>query len=215
MDSVSFSYEKRNIFENVSFNIEKNQRLGLYGPNGTGKTTLARLITGILKPDSGSIYLEGKLLSDMSLCQTGRRVGLVYQNPDRQFFTPSVREEVAFGLKYQGMKDDEMKTETDYWLSFFNLEKYEDKFPLKLSRGEKQRLAIAATLARGADFFILDEPAAGLDFIMKDKLIECIGSLKDMDKGYLIISHDIDFLNDNTDMIITIENYGVKCYERS
>jgi energy-coupling factor transport system ATP-binding protein len=96
---MSFSHPKsNNIFNEVSFKLDKNERIGFFGPNGSGKTTMAKLMMGILKPTGGEILLEGKPAFKMGLARIGQRVGYVFQNPSKQLFAPTVWEQVAFGL---------------------------------------------------------------------------------------------------------------------
>jgi len=207
---VSFCYPKQQrIFRNVSLDIAAGERIGFYGANGTGKTTLAKLMAGILKPDSGTIYIEGQDISKLTLADIGKRVGYIFQNPDKQLFTSTVYDAVAFGLRYQKKPEDEVTVIVRHWLEYFGLQGLEDRFPIKLSMGQKQRLVLAATLARGADFFILDEPASGLDGYNEKLLSQCLLELTKLNKGYIIISHDWDFIKEHTSRIFRFREVGV------
>lgn len=211
-DSLTFSYTNRgSLFKNVSFKIEENQRIGLIGPNGCGKTTLAKLLLGILKPHGGEIYLEGNNIKDISLSCVGKKVGFVFQNPDKQLFCPTVLEQMNFGCKY-GSKDLKKLTKerTDYYLEAFDLLQYKNSSPLELSRGEKQRLALASVLSRDVKFLILDEPTTGLDILRRRQLEECLMSLNKEGKGYLIISHEEEFLNKYSDKLMRLRPEGVE-----
>ncbi|MDI3481444.1 MAG: energy-coupling factor transport system ATP-binding protein [Tepidanaerobacteraceae bacterium] len=209
---MSFSYPKsNNIFNEVSFKLDKNERIGFFGPNGSGKTTMAKLMMGILKPTGGEILLEGKPVSKMGLARIGQRVGYVFQNPSKQLFAPTVWEQVAFGLSMgkegalEGCKPDER---VNYWLDFFELSDASWQFPHYLSRGQKQRLVLAQVLARGADFFFMDEPTVGIDRLRLKKLDQCLEAVKDSGRGYIIISHDMDFLRRHTERLIFFAGDG-------
>lgn len=215
MDRLSFSYDNcKQIFSNISFTIEKNHVVGIYGPNGSGKTTLVKLLLGILKPQSGAVFMEERNTSELYLAQIGKKVGVVLQNPERQLFTPTVYEEAAFSLKYRGLSKVEIDEKVNRWLDFFELGNLKEQFPLKLSRGEKQRLVIAGIMIRGGEFFILDEPTTGLDRERIEKLSECLNNLRNRNIGYIIISHDKEFLRKHVDRYMILGDGGVRMNER-
>lgn len=203
--SMSFSYPKsKMLFKEVSLRIDKDETIGFIGPNGSGKTTMAKLMMGILKPTCGEILLEGQVVSRMSLARIGKIVGFVFQNPDKQLFAPTVWEQVAFGLRLENAKgrSSELEEKVNYWLDFFELSDFKDHFPFYLSRGQKQRLVLAQVLARGADFFFMDEPTTGLDMLRLKRLDECLEAIRKSGKGYIIISHDKNFLKRHTKRLI-------------
>jgi energy-coupling factor transport system ATP-binding protein len=212
IDSLTFSYTNReNLFHNISFNIEENQHIGLIGPNGCGKTTLVKLMLGILKPQGGEIHLDGNSLKNISLSNAGRIVGYVFQNPDKQLFCPTVLEQMGFSYRYESnatMEDSEKKI--DYYLEVFDLMQYKNSSCLELSRGEKQRLALASVLSRNVKFLILDEPTTGLDILRKKQLEKCLMSLRQERKGYLIISHEAKFLSNYVDKLLRLRPEGVE-----
>lgn len=212
VDSLTFSYNKADaLIRNISFSIEENQRIGLIGPNGCGKTTLVKLMLGILKPEAGEIYLEGKNIKSFSLSGIGEKVGFVFQNPDKQLFCPTVWEQMSFSYKY-GSKNsgDGMDNNINYYLEAFDLIKYKNSPPYKLSRGEKQRLALASVLSRHVKFIILDEPTTGLDILRKKQLEKCLMSLKEEGKGYMIISHEAGFLAEYADRTLRLRPEGAE-----
>lgn len=212
VDSLTFSYNKSNtLFQNVSFNIEENQQVGLIGPNGCGKTTLVKLILGILKPQKGEIYLQGKNIRNTSLSSVGKQVGFVFQNPDKQLFCPTVLEQISFSYKYENkISKGEIDDKINYYLETFDLLKHKNSSPLELSRGEKQRLALASVLSRDVKFLILDEPTTGLDILRKRQLEKCLMSLKQEGKGYMIISHEAKFLSKYVDKLLRLQHEGVE-----
>ncbi len=212
INSLTFSYAGTDkLLQNISFDIEANQHIGLVGPNGCGKTTLVKLMLGILRPQGGEIYLEGNNIKNISLSDVGRKVGYVFQNPDKQLFCPTVLEQMRFSFTY-GSRDpgEVMNDNTDYYLKVFDLMQYKSLSPMKLSRGEKQRLALASVLSRDVKFLILDEPPTGLDILRKKQLENCLMALKREGKGYMIISHEAKFLDRYVDRLLKLHAEGVE-----
>lgn len=208
INSLSFSYNKSDkLFRNISFSVEQNQHIGLIGPNGCGKTTLVKLMLGILKPYEGEILLEGRNIKDISLSDVGKRVGFVFQNPDKQLFCPTVWEQMNFSHKYANEKDN---GDVEHYLEVLGLMKYKNSSPMELSRGEKQRLALASVLSRDVKFLIMDEPTTGLDILRKRQLEKCLESLRDTGKGYMIISHETRFLSRYVERLIRLTSEGVE-----
>lgn len=212
IDSLTFSYNHRNnLLENLSLLIEENQHIGLIGPNGCGKTTLAKLMLGILSPTGGKIFLEGTDIRNLSLSNIGGKVGYVFQNPDKQLFCPTVWEQMTFSYKYGSQSFQEnIEDKINYYLELFDLAKHKNASPMALSRGEKQRLALASVLSRDVKFLILDEPTTGLDLLRKKQLEKCLVTLRDEGKGYMIISHEGDFLDKHIGRLLTLSPKGVE-----
>ena len=165
------------------------------GPNGSGKTTLGKLLAGILKPCSGVVEIFGTDTRKMSLGEIGRRVGYLFQEPERQIFAPTVAEELSFVFEIHGLPGDEIEARVDAILERFDLSRLRDSFPFTLSRGEKQRLALAAVLINRPDYLILDEPTTGLDVKRKAELLGLVREMLDDGVGMLIISHDRSFVH--------------------
>lgn len=211
IDSLSFSYTgKDNLFQNINFEIEESQHIGLIGANGCGKTTLVKLMLGVLKPRGGEICLEGTNIKNISLSDVGKKVGYVFQNPDKQLFCPTVLEQMRFSLMYGGMSLKKADDKVDYYMEAFELTQYRNSSPMKLSRGEKQRLALASVLSRDVKFLILDEPSTGLDILRKKQLEDCLTALKREGKGYMIISHEAKFLDRYVDRLLRLRPEGVE-----
>jgi energy-coupling factor transport system ATP-binding protein len=207
-DSVTFSYTKRDsLIKNVSFSIEENHRIGLIGPNGCGKTTLVKLMLGILNPQEGELFLEGKSIRNISLSSIGKKVGYVFQNADKQLFCPTVWEQMSFSSRFGG---NTCKDKLVHYLEVFDLAKYKDSPPLELSRGERQRLALASVLSRDVRFVILDEPTTSLDILRKRQLENCLMTLREEGKGYMIISHEAKFLTKYVDKLLRLQPEGVE-----
>lgn len=159
----------------------------------------------------GKLCLEAEDMRSMSLADIGKRVGYVFQNPDKQLFCPTVREQVEFSFSCgYGAASPEVKNRVEYYLKAFDLMKYEGTSPMELSHGEKQRTALAAALARETSFLILDEPTTGLDVLRKNQLAECIMSLKSEGKGYMITGHEARHLERYVDRLLILGREGVE-----
>ncbi|MFA5523766.1 MAG: ABC transporter ATP-binding protein [Tissierellales bacterium] len=212
IDSIAFSYNnKDNILKNISFSIDYNQHIGLKGHNGLGKTTLVKLMLGILKPKHGDIFLEGKNIRDISLSDIGKKVGYIFQNPEKQLFCPTVWEQMNFSYRNcESIDKNRIEEKLMRYLEEFDLRKYKDNSPFTLSGGEKQRLVLASVLSRDVDFLILDEPTIGLDILRTAQLGKYLNKLRDEGKGYLIISHDKGFLSTHVEKTMTLGAKGVE-----
>lgn len=176
----------------IDLSIKAADTVALLGANGSGKTTLGKLIMGLLKPTAGQVLLAGRPIDSYSLGARGRRLGYVLQNPERQLFTPTVSEEIAFGLRYRGLAAEAVAERVAEMLALFELTAYAATFPFNLSRGEQQRLALAAIMALQPEFIILDEPFTGLDWLRKQRLAAILERVQRQGVGYLLISHDQD-----------------------
>jgi energy-coupling factor transporter ATP-binding protein EcfA2 len=187
VNDVAFNYPHgQQVLRDISFEIGRGELVALLGANGTGKTTLAHLISGLLKPCRGEILLNGvgKLNGNLA-----RRVGLLFQNPSRQLFCDSVREEAEFGPR--NMKCSDFARRAQDMLEFFGLERYADGDPHHLSEGEKQRLATASILATSPNLLILDEPTTGQDWGHLKTLMDMLRVHVSRGMSVLLITHDV------------------------
>jgi energy-coupling factor transport system ATP-binding protein len=186
VNGVAFNYPHGpQVLRDISFEIGRSELVALIGANGVGKTTLAFLIAGLLKPCQGHILLNGvgKLNGNI-----GRRVGLLFQNPSRQLFCDSVRQEVELGPR--NMRYADFATRAQEMLEFFGLEQYADVDPHHLSEGEKQRLATASILAARPELLILDEPTTGQDWARLRALMDLLWIHVKEGMSVLLITHD-------------------------
>lgn len=196
--------------DGVNLNFNKDGITAVVGPNGSGKTTLTKLMIGIVQPSSGEVCLESRLIQEYSLAEIGRRIGYVFQNPGQQLFCTTVAEEIGFGLRRLGGEPEAVKERVEFFLDYFELSAYRNVFPLHLSYGEKQRVAIAAVLANNPDFCILDEPTVGLDTYRKRLLEKYLKKIVQLDRGMVIVSHDLNFVKRLADRVIRLENGQVQ-----
>ncbi len=195
--NVTFRYGKKEpaVLEAFSAAFQKGKITAVLGANGTGKTTLGKLIMGILTPEEGETLLEGENMEGFSLAQRGRNIGYVMQNPARQIFSVAVREEVEYGLSNLGLCEEEIQERREDFLKLFDLQGLEEAFPFHLSHGEKQRLVLAAVLAMEPGYLVLDEPTTGLDRQRKEMLKGYLKKVcEEKHCGILIISHDWEFV---------------------
>ncbi|MGE5458883.1 MAG: energy-coupling factor ABC transporter ATP-binding protein [Methanobacterium sp.] len=189
---------------NVCF--QPGQITAITGNNGCGKTTLTKLLVGILRPGAGRVCLSGNDLAKMSLAEIGRQVAYVFQNPAQQIFCTTVEKEIAFGLKNMELKPAETTRRINYYLDYFEMSAYRQTFPHSLSQGEKQRLMLAAILAMQPRYVILDEPTTGLDIYRRKLLGDYLLRMKEDGHGIIFVSHQAKFINAYADRVIRIED---------
>jgi len=188
---VGFNYPSGpQILRDVSFEIGRGEMVALLGENGTGKTTLALLVAGLLKPSKGSILLNGKAKSNGNH-RDG--IGLLFQNPNRQLFCESAQREAEFAPRNHGFAD--FPSRAQEMLSFFGLEQYAHTDPHHLSEGEKQRLATASILAARPELLILDEPTTGQDWRHLRELMDLLQECAREEMSVLLITHDVRLAN--------------------
>jgi energy-coupling factor transport system ATP-binding protein len=166
----------------------------IMGENGSGKTTLGKLAAGILRPASGCVLYDGEDIANWKLGEIGRKVGYLFQEPSRQIFAPKPLDEIALPLELRGVCKIEARKQAKNTLEEFELTHIENSVTFTLSRGEKQRLAIAAAMVAGPKYFILDEPTTGLDKARRKILANTLKRLQADGMGILLISHDKDFV---------------------
>ena len=198
IENLRFRYADR--FRRSSFELAvdsfspPSNCTAVIGENGCGKTTLGKLIAGILRPTSGSIYFNGADIAALALGEIGQLVGYLFQEPSRQIFAPNPLEEIAFPMELRGTPKDEAKKTAREYLAKFELSHIEDSTTYTLSRGEKQRLAIAAAMVMRPKYFVLDEPTTGLDKKRREMLGDILKKLLADGVGVLLFSHDTDFV---------------------
>jgi cobalt/nickel transport system ATP-binding protein len=188
VSDLHFAYPDEHVaLRGVSFNLCEGDKVALVGPNGAGKSTLMLQLNGILD-GSGGIEIGGMRLTRDNLPVIRAMVGLVFQNPDDQLFSPTVFEDVAFGPLHMGLPEDEVYTRVDSALEAVRMSSYRDRLSHHLSMGEKKRIAIATVLSMNPKILILDEPSAGLDPRARRTLINL---LRDLPITMLISTHDM------------------------
>lgn len=177
----------REALRGVSLTLREGEKVALVGPNGAGKSTLMLALVGLLK-GKGTIRAFGEDLTDRNARRIRARVGLVFQDPDDQLFSPTVFDDVAYGPLYAGLPEPEIRQRVMRALSQVGLEGFEGRLSHHLSEGEKKRAAIATVLAMEPEVLLLDEPSAGLDPRARRRLIEVLRALP---QAMLVATHDL------------------------
>jgi cobalt/nickel transport system ATP-binding protein len=204
LENVSYRYPGGEpVLDDLSFQLQSGQRVGVMGHNGSGKTTLFHLIMGLLKPAAGEIELFGKpVREEKDFRELRQRIGLLFQDADDQLFSPTVLEDVAFGPLNAGKPPEEAREIALHTLKLLGLQGFEERVTHKLSGGEKRLVSLATVLAMEPDVLLLDEPTSNLD----DRTRETFkGILKTLDLSYILISHELDFLAETTQTIYKME----------
>lgn len=192
--NLNFSYEEgEKTIRDVSFRIEEGTYTTIIGHNGSGKSTIAKLIAGLLEKESGEIEIDGLPLTIENLSAIRSRIGIVFQNPDNQFIGSTVRDDIAFGLENHCVPQQEMDAIINAYAEKVRMTKYLDHEPTKLSGGQKQRVAIAGVLAMKPKILIFDEATSMLDPQGKEEIKRVINQLHlESHLTILSITHDID-----------------------
>ena len=194
-ENLSYSYDNVTMaLSGVTLDIPKGKKTVFLGPNGAGKSTLFLHLNGVLKPDSGTVFYEGKKISydSSSLAELRKNVALVFQNPDDQIFSATVEEDVAFGPLNLGLNREEVGRRVDEALSWIWLEGSREKPTQQLSFGERKRVALAGALAMKPNVLVMDEPTAGLDYEMVHELLELSDELNNRGLTVIISTHDVE-----------------------
>jgi len=211
LKDIHFGYGPELIFNGLNLRIEPGDRVGLLGSNGCGKTTLCHIIMGLLLPKLGEVKILGKIRTKESdFAEIRGRIGFLFQDSDDQLFCPTVIEDVAFGPLNMGQSPEEAKRTVTTTLNSLKLSGFEDRITYKLSGGEKRLVSLATVLAMNPEFLILDEPTSGLDEKTTERLIE---TLKESGLGYMIISHDRDFIKRTATKLIQMKDGQIQAAE--
>ena len=200
--NVDFSYEKdRKVLHDMSFSIGRGESVGLIGANGAGKSTIMKLLLGLLGPDSGKVLIDGIEVKKETLGDIRAKLGFVLQNSDNQMFMPTVYEDMIFGPLNYGLPREEADRRVDEVLGRLGLEYLKDRYNHKISGGEKRMAAIATILAMEPEAILMDEPTSALDPYNRRIVINTI---KGLSQTRLIASHDLDMILDTCDRVILI-----------
>jgi cobalt/nickel transport system ATP-binding protein len=206
LSHVSYQYpDGTHALDDVSLTVPSGQKVALIGPNGAGKSTLLLALIGATKAD-GSIVVDGIHLGKSTAPDVRRRVGLVFQDPDDQLFSPTVYEDIAFGPRNLGLSDTEVSTRVGDQLDRFDLTAVADRPPFHLSLGQKRRASIAAALALDPPILLCDEPSSNLDPKSRRELIRFLDAT-----GHTLIvaTHDLDMALEVSDRCVILTSGSV------
>ena len=202
VEALSYSYlERFPALDNVSLTIGRGEKVALLGANGCGKSTLLKILDGLVFPHAGTFRAFGEAVTEDALEdeQFNRgfrsRVGFVFQNSEAQVFSPTVRDEVAFGPLNLGMSADEVAERVHDTLVMLDIEDLADRAPYQLSGGQKKRVAIASVLVMNPEVMLFDEPTATLDPRTQQWLIELIVELNEAGKTVVLATHDLETID--------------------
>lgn len=213
VNKLYFRYDQRmdhRVLKDISFTVEKGERIAIIGNNGSGKSTLAQLLVGLLTPQSGNIRIAGLELNERTKWDVRKHINLVFQNPDNQFIGTTVQDDVAFGLENLNIPYDDMKKKVDHVLDIVEMTPFRNHDPSRLSGGQKQRVAIASVLALDPDIIVLDEALVMLDPKSRRELLQALQHIQTNENITIIsITHDMDEAVD-ADKIIFMENGQIK-----
>ena len=202
LKQLSFAYEKgRPVLQNVSFRIEDGEAVGLIGANGAGKSTVMKLLLGLLSPSEGEILVDGERVGKDNLAKIRRKLGFVLQNSDNQMFMPTVYEDMIFAPLNYGLSREEAERRVDTVLTRLGLQDLKYRHNHRISGGEKRMAAIATILAMEPEAVLMDEPTAALDPYTRRIVINTIRDLRQL---RLITSHDLDMICDTCERVILL-----------
>jgi energy-coupling factor transport system ATP-binding protein len=196
----------KEVLKGINLTINDGEFLAIMGENGAGKTTLIKHFNGLLKPTSGKVLVDGIDTRTTSTAILSRKVGIVFQNPDHQLFSETVKDEVAFSLRNFGFSEEVIKERVESILKTLDLIDYADTSPFMLSGGEKKRVALASVLAWDPKYIILDEPTIGQDYRQKDRLRNFILQLNAQGKTVIIVTHDVEFVAECKPRVVLLSN---------
>jgi len=218
--NLTFQYPNTGFrLRGINFSMGPGESVALTGPGGSGKTTLGKLLCGLLKPQSGAVLFDGEDTANWSLGRRGQRIGYLFQEPAKQLFAPTVLEDLTFTQELRGVSPDEAKARAMTLLARFELDSLAKRGTLTLSRGEQQRLAICGLLLNsrptkpdgfagtpGPGALVLDEPTTGLDARRREILSKTINECLRDGTSVLLISHDKAFVKANAGREVKMED---------
>lgn len=203
--NITYGYDPENpILKNLSFDIKKGKKTAIVGANGAGKSTILFHLNGLYTANSGEIAFNGQIVNRRNQKEMVRNVGVVFQDPDDQILSLTVREDIEFGPSQMGFNSEAVKQKVDKYLKLLNIEHLAERNPSELSYGQKKHVAIAGVLAMETEVFILDEPMAFLDPKGKEQMHSILQVLQTEGKTVVVASHDMQFVAEWADEVIVI-----------
>jgi len=190
----------------MHYSLKKGEKVAIIGQNGAGKTTMVKMLNGLLKPVSGDVVVDDWNTKKYTVAKMSQKIGYVFQNPMDQIFHNNVYDEIAFGAKKLKYSPDETKKMVENAIKLTELEKYQKENPYNLPYSMRKFVTIAAVIAMGSDVIIMDEPTAGQDFRGMRVLHNLIDELQKQGKTIITITHDMEFVVKNFDRVIVMTN---------
>ncbi len=208
VNRITFSYNNQIALKDVSLTIRTGERIAILGANGSGKSTLLKILDGLHFPQTGQTCAFGEPLTEEALQDETsafafrRRVGLVFQDPDVQLFSPTVWDEVTFAPLHLGLARAQVIERSEWAMDLLGITKLRDRAPHRLSGGEKKKVALASVLSLRPDVWLLDEPTASLDPRSQSRLLDFIGELTREGKTIITATHDLDIVEEIADRVV-------------
>lgn len=212
---IDFFYDNKQVLFDINLKLHQGEIIGLIGKNGAGKSTLSNILSGLRKKHTGEVIIDGKDIRRYSDKDLGKKIGLVFQNPENQFVRYTVEEELAVGLKVRNVDEKTINREVDKYLKLFKLEDKRKNNPFQLSQGEKRKLSTASMLITGQKILILDEPTYGQD---RENLANLMNLLFDISKtgvGMIMVSHDMEVIKNSCNTIFKLDDGRVTYNEKA
>ncbi len=202
--SVCFQRDQLDVLKHMTFTISRNRKTAIVGPNGAGKSTINFHLNGLFTPKEGEIYFQGELIDKKLRQALTSKVGIVFQDPDDQIISLTVRDDVAFGPLQFGVSKEEAMQRVDHYLQLLDITHLADRNPSELSYGQKKYVTIAGILAIETDTIVFDEPMAFLDPAGKERMVRIMNELHDAGKTIIVTTHDMHFVTEWADEVIVI-----------
>ncbi|WP_277673983.1 ABC transporter ATP-binding protein [Piscibacillus halophilus] len=206
VNQMSFKRKKDSILKNISFNVYPGEFISIVGQNGAGKSTLLQLMSRLLQPSEGSVTFLNRPLNEWDERELRKRTGFVFQNPEHQFITDTVYDEITFGMKLNEKPEKDFKAVANELLETFHLTHHKWSNPFALSGGQKRRLSVATMLDETPDLLLFDEPTFGQDAHTTLELMKIIINLKRKGTSVVFITHDMDLVDQYADRVIVLNN---------
>lgn len=200
--NVCFTYQQETTLKDITFHIGKGEFVAIIGSNGAGKSTLSKLLNGLLKPASGTVTINGMDTLKTRPSTLARHIGFLFQNPDRQICKNTVADEIRFGLELVIKDKALVQQRLDHTLQHFGFDPNSN--PFQLSRGERQRLALASVIAAEPEILILDEPTTGLDYRECMQIMNTIRDLNRKGVTVVMVCHDMEVVLDYAGRILVL-----------
>ena len=207
--ALSYKYSHSDVaaLSGIDLSIFKGEKIAILGANGAGKSTLFKHLNGVLFSSSGSVIIKGEPVSKKNVRKARQVVGIVFQNPDDQVFSPTVEEDVAFGPINMGLSEEEVEERIRSSLEMVNLTGFEKRAPHHLSGGQKKLVAITGVLAMRPEVVVLDEPTAGLDPLNAAQVMDIIDRMnRELGMTVVLSTHDVDIIPAFADRICIIDH---------
>lgn len=199
---VSFSYDTTANVQNLNVKVEKGDFIAIIGSNGAGKSTFSKLCNGLLTPTTGDVFVLNKNIRREKVSSLAKHIGFLFQNPDRQICCNTVKEEIAFSLRNNGIPEDEIKRRVKATLEEFGFDGKTE--PFNLSRGQRQRLCLACLIALNPEILILDEPTTGLDYKECMMMMNRIKQLNENGTTVIMVCHDMEVVLDFAKTVVVM-----------